>query len=156
MIYKKGASVWKKPRRITFNDLLYSNYVGNQGLIKKERLLTVGGFDETLDAAQDYDLWIRLAEKYGPVYNVREPLQDVYLQHGGQRISNPHDQLRGYLKFYQKHKGKMNYAQRKYQLYNIRKATGKTGGLIDLMRWAPSHRWWKEIKGWVAKKLFTE
>lgn len=156
MFYKKGNPVWKKPRKITFNNLLYNNYVGNQGLIRTKRLLDVGGFDESLVAAQDYDLWIRLSEKYGPIRNVTEPLQNIYMEHGGDRITNPRDQLRGYLQFYQKHKAKMNHAQRKYQLYNIRKAMGRAGGLFDLLRWVPPHRYWKEIKGRVADKLFTE
>ncbi|WP_372637492.1 glycosyltransferase [Fodinibius sp.] len=150
MVYEKRSAVWQKPAEITLGDLLYSNYVGNQGLIRKERLLAVGGFDETLEAAQDYDLWIRLAEQFGPVKNVREPLQDVHMEHGGRRISNPRDQLRGYLKFYQKHKSKMSRSQRKYQLYNIRKATGKVTGLADLIGWVPPHRCWKEIKNLIA------
>ncbi len=155
MMYRKGAPVWHKKEIISLDDLLYSNYVGNQGLIKKERLLSVGGFDESLDAAQDYDLWIRLVEKYGQVKNVREPLQNIFLEHGGKRISNPADQLRGYLKFYNKHKSKMNDRQRKYQLYNIRKATGKISGLSDVFGWVPPHRYWKEAKGWIIEKFIA-
>lgn len=154
MMYNKKAPVWHKPAVITLDDLLYTNYVGNQGLIKKERLLAVGGFDDTLDAAQDYDLWIRLADRFGPIKNVQEPLQKIYMKHGGPRISTPKDQLKGYLKFYQKHKLKMNNSQRKYQLYNIRKATGKVSTLADVIGWVPPHRYWKEIKGWMAEKLF--
>lgn len=153
MVYEKRAPVWQKPAEISLDDLLYSNYVGNQGLIRKERLLAVGGFDETLEAAQDYDLWIRLAEQFGPVKNVREPLQDIHMEHAGRRISNPRDQLRGYLKFYQKHKPKMSRSQRKYQLYNIRKATGKVTGLADLIGWVPPHRCWKEIKSLIAGEM---
>ena len=154
MMYEKRSPVWQKPAVITLDDLLYSNYVGNQGLIKKKRLQAAGGFDESLEAAQDYDLWIRLAGQFGPVRNVQEPLQNIYTEHAGKRISNPENQLRGYLRFYQKHKSKMNRSQRKYQLYNIRKATGKAGGLAELFGWAPPHRYWKEIKGWMAATLF--
>lgn len=153
MMYKKGSPVWHKKAVIILDDLLYSNYVGNQGLIKKERLLEVGGFDESLVAAQDYDLWIRLCERFGPVKNVKEPLQNVYLEHGEQRISNPMDQLGGYLTFYKKHKQKMNRSQRKYQLYNIRKATGKVSGLRDIAGWVPLHRYWKEVKMWILEIL---
>lgn len=155
LIYKKGSPVWHKKSIITLDDLLYSNYVGNQGLIKKERLLAVGGFDEQLDAAQDYDLWIRLAEKFGPIKNVQEPLQEIYLEHEGARISTPQNQLKGYLQFYNKHKSKMNRTQRKYQLYNIRKATGKISAASDIMGWVPPHRYWKEMKGWVADTYFS-
>lgn len=153
MMYKNRTSVWRKPAEITLDDLLYSNYVGNQGLIKKERLLAVDGFDESLTAAQDYDLWIRLAERFGTIKNVQEPLQNIHLEHSGQRISNPRDQLRGYLKFYQKHKSKMNRSQRKYQLYNIRKATGKVTGFADMIGWVPFHRYWKEVKSLMAEKM---
>lgn len=155
LIYKKGSPVWHKKRVITLDDLLYSNYVGNQGLIKKVRLEAVGGFDEELEAAQDYDLWIRLAEKYGPVKNVQEPLQEIYLEHEGDRISTPQNQLKGYLQFYKKHKAKMDRVQRKYQLYNIRKATGKISTAGDIMGWVPPHRYWKEMKGWVADTYFS-
>jgi glycosyltransferase involved in cell wall biosynthesis len=154
MMYKKGSPVWRKQKTITLDDLLYSNYVGNQGLIKKERLLEVGGFDESLEAAQDYDLWIRLADRFGAIRNVQKPLQNVFLDHEGERISNPRDQLKGYLAFYQKHRDKMNEPQRKYQLYNIRKATGKVSGLSDLLGWVPPHRFWKEVKSlWISKTL---
>lgn len=156
MMYKKGSPVWHKKSIITLDDLLYSNHVGNQGLIQKERLLAVGGFDESLDAAQDYDLWIRLAEQYGPVKNVQEPLQDIFLEHEGDRISNPKDQLSGYLKFYNKHKSKMSRSQRRYQLFNIRKATGKASMPADILWWAPPHRYWKEIKGYLAEKLYAD
>lgn len=155
MMYRQGTPVWKKKRIIRLDDLLYSNYVGNQGLIKKERLEAVGGFDEALEAAQDYDLWIRLADRFGPVKNVQEPLQKVHLAHEGKRISNPKDQLRGYLAFYQKHKSKMNRRQRKYQLFNIRKATGKVGGLSDLVGWVPPHRYWQEMKSLMIDKLLN-
>lgn len=146
MIFENGRIVWKKKKMITLNDLLYSNKVGNQGLIKKEYLMEVGAFDESLTAAQDYDLWIRLCKQYGPVKNVQKPLQTIYMDHGSERISKPKNQLQGYLRFYQKHKPIMNRAQQKYQLYNIRKATGKKTGLKEILNWVPPHRYWKEIK----------
>ena len=155
MVYKNGSIPWKKKRNITYNDLLYSNMVGNQGLIKKEQLLEVGGFDESLKAAQDYDLWVRLSERFGPVRNVQQILQNVYLNHGGKRITNPDDQLRGYLQFYQKHKHKMSLSQRKYQLYTIRKATGKRAGLWEMLYFVPPHRFWKELKIKIVDSWFS-
>lgn len=152
-VYTKRTLVWKKKSVITLHDLLFSNQVGNQGLIKKERLEEVGGFDETLVAAQDYDLWIRLCERYGNVINVREPLQKVYLQHSGNQITRPENQLKGYLQFYNKHASKMNYAQKKYQLFKIRKATGKVNSLFDLIGWVPFHKLWKETKVYIGQKL---
>lgn len=37
---------------------------GSNPLIKKQAVLAVGGFDESLQACQDWDLWLRLAAKY--------------------------------------------------------------------------------------------
>ncbi len=49
-----------------YNDLLISNFLenGSNPLICKEALIDLGGFDESLKAAQDWDMWLRLANKY--------------------------------------------------------------------------------------------
>jgi|SRR5699024_4740385 len=152
MVYQNKTSVWHKKKKIELDDLLYSNYVGNQGLIKRKRLLAVGGFNESLKAAQDYDLWIRLCETFGPVRNVRQPLQDIHMDHEGKRITEQ-SSFEGYLQFYNKHKHRFNRSQRKYQLLNIRKAQGKKTGLAEMLQWAPAFRYWKEIKGMIFDKM---
>ncbi len=48
-----------------FTDLLRRNIVGNQVLTLTSRMRAVGGFDESLPAWQDYDLWIRLVQAFG-------------------------------------------------------------------------------------------
>lgn len=149
--YKKGTARWQKKEVIDLETLLFSNQVGNQILTRKERLIAVGGFDEQLRAAQDYDLWIRLCRQFGPVKNVRQALQTVHVEHDARRISNPTAQLKGYLAFYKKHKAQMSEEQRKYQLYNIRRAQGKNNGLSDMLGWVPPSRYAKEIKRWAAE-----
>ena len=153
LVYPKRTVQWKKERVITFNGLLYSNQVGNQVLVEKERLLQVKGFDQKLEAAQDYDLWLRLSEVFGPIKNVQKPLQTVYLDHGSEQITNPRTQLAGYLTFYQKHKSKMNLAQRKYQLFHIRRAQGKVDSLLEIFSWVPPSFWLKEMKRQLAKRF---
>ena len=66
MVMDEREAVWKKPTMITLDDLLYYNRVGNQVLTKKEYLEAVGGYDEDLPSAQDYDLWIRLVRSLVP------------------------------------------------------------------------------------------
>lgn len=154
LVYPKRTVLWKKEKVITFNDLLYSNRVGNQVLVKKERLQQVGGFDENLEAAQDYDLWLRLAETYGPIKNVNKPLQTVHLDHEAEQITNPKSQLAGYLEFYKKHKTKMNLTQKKYQLFHIRRAQGKVRSFLDIFSWVPPSYWLKEIKRYLASGYF--
>lgn len=154
LVYPDRSVVWKKDKLITFNDLLYSNQVGNQVLVKRKRVLEVGGFDESLEAAQDYDLWLRLSKALGPVRNVNKPLQKVYLEHGSKQITNTKSQLAGYLRFYEKHKPEMNLAQRRYQLFNIRRVQGKVETVREIFSWVPSSRWTKEVKRFLGDRLF--
>ncbi len=42
-------------------------------MLKREVLDTVGGFDETLPACEDYDLWLRVTSRY-PVWWIPKPL----------------------------------------------------------------------------------
>lgn len=49
-----------------FAKLLLSDFVGNGSnpLIRKQAFSEVGGFDESLNAAEDWDMWLRLAARY--------------------------------------------------------------------------------------------
>ncbi|MGH1397372.1 MAG: glycosyltransferase [Trichormus sp.] len=49
-----------------YEKLLINNFLenGSNPLIRKEALIQLGGFDEALEAAQDWDMWLRLAAKY--------------------------------------------------------------------------------------------
>ncbi|BDI17363.1 hypothetical protein ANSO36C_31650 [Nostoc cf. commune SO-36] len=49
-----------------YETLLLSNFLenGSNPLICREALITLGGFDESLTAAQDWDMWLRLASKF--------------------------------------------------------------------------------------------
>ncbi len=48
-------------------------------VIQRDRLVELGGFDESLPACEDYDLWLRLCSRY-PVHYIDEPL---IKKHGG-------------------------------------------------------------------------
>ena len=69
------------------NLVLRSNFIGTTSfpLIRKECLIDTGGFDEDLPACQDYDMWIRLCERY-PVDYIDEPLV-IYHNHSGEQIT---------------------------------------------------------------------
>jgi len=58
-------------RRLTWNGNVYSKILvinflehGSNPLIRREALEVVGGFEESLPPADDWDMWIRLAAKY--------------------------------------------------------------------------------------------
>ncbi|MER3492124.1 MAG: glycosyl transferase family A [Mastigocladus sp. ERB_26_2] len=49
-----------------YEQLLISNFLenGSNPLIRREVLVELGGFDEELTAAQDWDMWLRLAQNF--------------------------------------------------------------------------------------------
>ena len=104
-----------RSRPITLTDLLYRNLVGNQVFTLTERIRAVGGFDQTLVASQDYDLWVRLIDRFGvgrriaaAEYIVRE--NDRHL-----RISASPDAYDGAVQFTDKHKDRMTASHLKSQ-----------------------------------------
>jgi glycosyltransferase involved in cell wall biosynthesis len=150
MDFGEKEIVWKKKPVITLNDLLFYNQVGNQVLTKKEYLLAVGGYDESLPSAQDYDLWIRLAHDFGPVKTAPHTLQVVNMEPDRDRISTSGDETTGYHACFEKHKNKMNEAQKKYQKYRIKLAEGEPVGWLEMFRAVPRGLRLKEI----TRKLF--
>lgn len=153
MVHKNGQARWKKRKYIDLGTLLYTNQVGNQVLVKRHSVLEVGGFDPDLKAAQDYDLWIRLCEKYGRIRNVQKPLQTIYMDHEEKRITNG-SSFEGYLQFYNKHKQKFSRAQRKYQLYKIRRAQQKSLSIGEFFSCVPTFRYWSEMKNEILNKVW--
>lgn len=150
MVFGDKEIVWKKSPLITLDDLLFYNLVGNQVLTKREYLIEVGGYDESLPAAQDYDLWIRLAHDFGPIKTSPHALQVVNMEENRERISTSGDKTTGYRACFDKHRHKMNPDQQKYQLYRIKMAEGKSVGWIEMFRSVPFHLVLKEI----TRKLF--
>jgi glycosyltransferase involved in cell wall biosynthesis len=74
--------------RDVFRILLDHNFVGSTSfpLIRADALKKIDGFDILMKSAQDYDVWLRLSEKYNVDY-VDEPLV-VYHMHDGEQITN--------------------------------------------------------------------
>lgn len=137
---------WKKRRVITHQDLLYYNCAGNQILTKTEYLRKVGGFDESLSAAQDYDLWIRLTETYGPIVNVPRVLQIVNMKSGRESITTSERKMEGYRACFGKHSSKMSSEQIAYQRYRLKLAAGEKPSWSETFKSAPLHLFFKEIK----------
>lgn len=137
---------WKKQRIISHHDLLYYNCAGNQLLTKTEYLQKLGGFDETLSAAQDYDLWIRLTKDYGPIINTPHLLQTVNISGDRESISTSEHKIAGYLACFEKHRSKMTPEQITYQQYRLKLAAGENPTWRDMFRSVPAHLLFKEIK----------
>lgn len=60
----------------------YGNFVGTSTvMVRRQAVLDVGGFDEALPVAEDWDLWLRLAARW-PFAAVNEPLMTYYKRTG--------------------------------------------------------------------------
>ena len=72
------------------------NFIGGMSmpLMRTEAVRAVGGFDEPLQSMQDYDLWLRLSQRYGIRY--LDGPNVLYYIHGGEQItSNPKKKIAG-------------------------------------------------------------
>jgi glycosyltransferase involved in cell wall biosynthesis len=150
MVMNDREAVWKKPTMITLDDLLYYNRVGNQVLTKKEYIEEVGGYDEELPSAQDYDLWIRLVREFGPIRTVTQPLQVVNMEEDRDRISTADQKMEGYHRCFEKHEKWMSRKHKKYQRYRLKMAGDEPVSWLDLIRYVPPKLYVKEI----TRKLF--
>jgi len=101
-----GSSVVKDGLGVLgLDDLLHYNKVGNQVLSRTERFRAVGGFDESLPSFQDYDMWVRLLEKFGKCLKINTPLYVFDTSHESERISSSKDKVvKGHAIFMEKHR----------------------------------------------------
>lgn len=69
------------------NSIRKSNGVGNYIFTERERLIDVGMFDPNMPAWQDWDLWVRMIDRYGPALNTGSSTFSIDESHSGERIS---------------------------------------------------------------------
>lgn len=76
-------------RGYVFDELFVKNFIGSTSfpLIRKSVIEKLGGFDVKLPAAQDYEMWLRMA-KENEVDYVKEPLVKYYVHPGEQITKN--------------------------------------------------------------------
>lgn len=108
--------IWKKDY-IYLNDLYKNgNVIGNQIFTTKEKFIKAGLFDIKLKATQDYDMWLRLLEKYRIAYHLKDFLMIVNVSQTS--ITNSSNKIKGYIQVYLKHKKKFSIKDKKYHLAN--------------------------------------
>lgn len=135
----------KKNRVITLQDLLHTNVIGNQLFTLLESMKSIGGFDEELQARQDYDAWIRLVEQFGPGYRISDVSYIIHQDHSYERISNSSRRVQGYDYVYKKHEHKMNSAQKaSHKFYRCLYTENPT--LFALLAKTPLRLWPVAIK----------
>jgi glycosyltransferase involved in cell wall biosynthesis len=140
---------WQRPARttdavITLDDELYGDQAGTQVLTLTERLREVGLFDESMPAWQDYDLWTRLIERFGPALRIAEPSYVLRIEPGTERIS-----LRGAegaRRYIEKHRARMGPAQLASQELELFMLERRRMGLRDAIRFITGRTWRRTLR----------
>lgn len=105
MVHGHVTEVGKKPTKSgdIFRDMLAFDQVGPTStvMVRSECLRTCGGFDESLPARQDYDLWLRLTKSYDVAY-VQEPLVKIHREHEGKISDNVESRISAHQKVLEK------------------------------------------------------
>lgn len=100
-------------RSIRLSDLLWGgNCVGNQIFTETARVRSLGGFDESLTAGQDTDLWIRMVERWGPALRIASCLYTIDCDHGEPRITTTIGMSKNMQSYLERHEAKMGRAQK--------------------------------------------
>ena len=82
-----GELVDYKAQTVTFKSLINHNTPGNQIFAPKSHFLSAGLFDPLMPAWQDWDLWLRISEKFGTFENINRLSYLVDAAHDAERIS---------------------------------------------------------------------
>jgi len=80
---------YKKPKfNSILNAIMWDNFIGSTSsiMINQKTINAIGMFDENLPALQDYDLCIRICEKFN-VLGIDEPLVNYYYNYSKKQIS---------------------------------------------------------------------
>jgi glycosyltransferase involved in cell wall biosynthesis len=100
---------------ISLAQLLTRNVVGNQALMRIDRVRAVGAFDEAQPAWQDYDLWTRMVIDYGPALRIPEPTYVFFESRDPQRITYSGAAIAGARRYLERYRGYMGPGEIKGQ-----------------------------------------
>ena len=89
-----------------YRDMLRRDNVGStsKAMIRENVFETVGGFDESFPARQDYEMWIRISRSF-KIRGIDEMLVRYHISGGNEQISKNWDNcIEGHTKLYMKYK----------------------------------------------------
>ena len=97
------------PNKKVFNQLFKSNFIAMSSIvIKKQLILKYGGFDESLQNAQDYDLWLKVGDELN-IFIIKDYL-GTNVERENNITSRPYRyRLKNILKILFKYRKKVNY-----------------------------------------------
>jgi len=111
---------------VSLDTMLYFNAIGNQVLVKRDNIIGAGFFDENLIRYQDYDMWLRIIEKYGNAKTVNKVTQIMHYEHDVASNNTIKNNFLGAFFFYKKHRHLMTKSHKRMQLYIIFKLRNKS------------------------------
>ncbi len=105
--------------KITLNDIFYNNgrLSPTVALTRRDYLLEIKGFDDTLTGAQGRDVSVRLAKSFGPGIMIEETLAIHHQSHGQNRISESTTHLAGCWQEFNKNSNYMPWHLRRWRKY---------------------------------------
>ena len=107
---RKSLVQLKQRSGYIFSELLQEgNFIGGMSMpmIKTESVRNTNGFDNDLQSAQDYDLWLRISQKYRIEY-LSSPLVLYYVHKGEQITGNPSKKIQGLERINEKYRELIN------------------------------------------------
>jgi len=106
---------------IVHEDFLLKDMIGStsQAIVRKRCFEVCGGFDISLPARQDYEMWIRISQKYD-VYYVNKKLFNHYMHVGEQISTNPRKSIVGFTTILKKYNDEFKQYPTAYVRMNIR------------------------------------
>ena len=102
---------------VSLPQLLDLHTLSNQALVRRERMLQLGGFDTTLAAFQDYDMWVRVVQAFGPALRIADASYKVNVGHELGRITNSPKRLDAHKQFVAKHRVHMSGRNLQNQMF---------------------------------------
>ncbi len=93
-----------KSMQVTLSELLRNNVVGNQIFARSALFRQIGGFDQSLQSCQDYDLWFRLCTEGACGLRLNNTSYVVHQEHEYERISVARRRIIGHQQFIDKHR----------------------------------------------------
>lgn len=144
-----------RPRAITLSDLFHYNVVGNQSIFRRSHFIEVAGFDESLPASEDYDLWTRIVDRFGPGSRITPA---TYIKReivGSGQLTGSSVFSEGAFRYTEKHRHRMSRSQlrsqRLIQMISQNKKIGFTEIAATLS--APTS---PILARYLASRLFTK
>lgn len=118
---------------VTLSSLLDLHSLSNQALVQRDRMLQLQGFDESLAAFQDYDMWVRVVAAFGPARRISNASYKVNVGHELGRITNSPKRLDAHKQFVAKHRPLMSERNLQNQMFYRLMMEKQPLGLLELL-----------------------